>query len=164
MIKCPTCKGIGRIFSLFGEISFQCQVCNGLGLIDDKKQLWIKQGVYLKQYRLKRLKLGLREACRKYNLDPSYVSKMERGIIAPTNPYLKGGEMKLSIKQIKLMEHTISDPNRNWFATGYNCDDSNEFEKIVDAGYATKHPAPSWTGDDVIYCLTKEGKEKIQPR
>jgi hypothetical protein len=28
-------------------------------------------------------------------------------------------------------------------------------------GYATKRAAPDWSGDDVIYSLTKKGKEAL---
>jgi hypothetical protein len=60
-----------------------------------------------------------------------------------------------------IMSHTVSDPNRNWFGTNYGCADSDAFEELVEAGLATKSPAPSWSGDDVIYRLTPEGKAAI---
>ena len=62
------------------------------------------------------------------------------------------------------MEHTISGPDRNWFGTGYDCEDSREFEKLVKDGYATSEKPPAWMGDDVIYRLTKKGKDFINPR
>jgi len=69
--------------------------------------------------------------------------------------------MELSKNQISLMKHTTGGPNRNWFGTDLGCADSDEFEKLVSAGLATKETPPSWMGDDVIYCLTKTGREKI---
>ena len=63
--------------------------------------------------------------------------------------------------QRKLMEHTISGPDRNWFATGYDCEDSIEFDKLVELGFATTQKAPSWMGDDVIYRLTSEGRQQL---
>jgi len=69
--------------------------------------------------------------------------------------------MEITDYQRGLMEHTISGPNRNWFGTGYGCKDSDEFEKLVESGYATKEEALSWMGDDVIYRLTSAGKKAI---
>ena len=86
---CPTCSGIGLIFAALRPISIKCETCNGTGLITNKKQLWIKQGSHLRNYRLTVLKLGLREFCRKYNIDPSHLSKMERGLKKPVNIYRK---------------------------------------------------------------------------
>lgn len=63
--------------------------------------------------------------------------------------------------QKDLMSHTISGPDRNWFGTSFDCKDSIEFEKLVNAGYATRETPPSWMGDDVIYRLTKKGKDII---
>lgn len=63
--------------------------------------------------------------------------------------------------QKDLMEHTISGPNRNWFGTSKNCKDGIEFEKLVNAGLATSEMPPAWMGDDVIYRLTKSGKNAI---
>jgi hypothetical protein len=73
---------------------------------------------------------------------------------------LKEIDMKNNITEVqrKLMEHTIGEPGRNWFATGYGCKDSEEFEKLVKLGFAVSQKAASWMGDDVIYRLTAEGK------
>lgn len=70
-------------------------------------------------------------------------------------------QKEITVYQSALMEHTISGPNRNWFATSYNTTDSVEFEKLVDMGLATKEDAASWMGDDVIYRLTPEGRKAI---
>lgn len=66
--------------------------------------------------------------------------------------------IKLTSNHIELMSHTISETNRNWFGTSYGCKDSDDFEQLVDVGYATKETPPKWMGDDVIYRLTKTGK------
>ena len=68
---------------------------------------------------------------------------------------------ELSKNQIAIMEHTNSRPG-NWFGTSLGCQDSNDFEKLVELGYATKRPAASWMGDDVIYSLTPEGKKVLK--
>ena len=69
--------------------------------------------------------------------------------------------MELSENQIKLMQHTVSGPSRNWFGTSFGCADSDEFEKLVSDGLATKETPPSWMGDEVIYRLTAAGKAQI---
>lgn len=63
--------------------------------------------------------------------------------------------------QKDLMRHTVSGLNRNWFGTLINCKDGIEFEKLVSVGLATSEKPPSWMGDDVIYRLTKAGKNAI---
>ena len=59
------------------------------------------------------------------------------------------------------MKHTFSGSDRNWFGTSKNCGDGVEFEKLVKAGLATSETPPAWMGDDVIYRLTKAGKNAI---
>jgi len=65
---------------------------------------------------------------------------------------------KITIYQLDLMKHTMSDGGRNWFGTGYDTKDSAEFEKLVKLKLATSEKAVSWMGDDVIYRLTESGK------
>lgn len=84
--KCPSCSGFGKIFGAFYPLVAECDTCNGKGFIDDIQTVWMAQGKMLKDYRLNELKLGLREACRKYGYDASNLSKMERGIIKPVTP------------------------------------------------------------------------------
>jgi len=71
------------------------------------------------------------------------------------------GKVEISNYQRDLMRHTISNPGRNWFGTSLGCKDSDEFEELVTAGYATKEPAAEWMGDDVIYRLTVQGKKEL---
>lgn len=69
--------------------------------------------------------------------------------------------METTKYQNQLMQHTCGLSNgekRNFFGTSLNCKDSNEFELLVNMGLATKQNAPSWSGDDVCYSLTDEGK------
>lgn len=65
---------------------------------------------------------------------------------------------ELTKLQRQLMEHTISGPDRNWFATSKECSDYKVFENLVQFGYATKEPAPDWSIDDVVFRLTKLGR------
>lgn len=69
--------------------------------------------------------------------------------------------MKITKYQEGLMKHTIKETGRNFFGTSFNTKDSLEFEKLVEAGYATKREAADWMGDDVIYYLTEKGKNHV---
>ncbi len=59
------------------------------------------------------------------------------------------------------MRHAVNGPHRNWFGTSCGCKDAIEFEKLVDAGYATKRKAAPWMGDDVLFSLTKTGMKIV---
>jgi hypothetical protein len=65
-------------------------------------------------------------------------------------------------KQKKLIEHTISGPDRNWFGTSLHCNDSLEFKILCQEGFATAETPPKWMGDEVIYRLTDKGKEYLK--
>jgi len=69
--------------------------------------------------------------------------------------------MELTKNQKDLMAHTISGHDRNWFGTDKSCKDSKEFELLVSADFATAETPPSWMGDEVIYRLTKKGKDAL---
>lgn len=83
MTKCPQCSGFGELADIFRRFVRQCPLCNGSGEVPDKHILWREQGRKLKAYRLDTLHLLLREAARKFGVDASNLSKMERGIIKP---------------------------------------------------------------------------------
>lgn len=68
---------------------------------------------------------------------------------------------ELNKNQIEIMKHTISDPKRNWFGTGYGCQDSTDFEELVKLGLAGSRKAADWMGDEVIYSLTQKGKDYL---
>lgn len=83
---CHQCSGIGKIF-LRNMKHIKCDMCEGTGKYKGNL-LWIVQGQFLVEWR--RLNdLTLREAARKYKIDPSNLSKMERGIIKPDSNYMK---------------------------------------------------------------------------
>lgn len=82
---CQQCSGFGRIIFRTLE-TIKCDMCNGSGEVLDKQILWKIQGEYLKNWRLDRL-LTLREASRKFIIDASNLSKMERGVIKPSGEY-----------------------------------------------------------------------------
>lgn len=69
--------------------------------------------------------------------------------------------MQITDYQRELMKHTVGEPGRNWFGTDAEGKDGQEFEKLVDAGLATKQKGPSWMGGETIYRLTNEGCEAI---
>lgn len=96
MDKCPTCDGFGFLIpfpthqmSKMPEKDLKsiltCDTCDGTGEAEIN-YVWQRQGEYLRYYRMDLLGLGLREACRKFDLDPSNLSKMERGLIKPQPP------------------------------------------------------------------------------
>ena len=74
-------------------------------------------------------------------------------------------KVKLTVNQQQLMEHTISDPGRNYFLTSKGSDDALEFDRLVDMGFAETSKAPSWTeSNDVLYRLTRAGRIVITKR
>ena len=78
-MTCPSCLGFGFVFAFLTGKKIACEACGGLGKVE---QLWLRHGAEMRKWRLDH-KMTLREACRKYNVDPSNVSKMERGLIKP---------------------------------------------------------------------------------
>lgn len=59
---------------------FECDICNGTGIIDDKIQKRIMDGKKIKEKRIQ-AGLTLREYCRINNLDTAIQSKIERGAL-----------------------------------------------------------------------------------
>lgn len=97
MILCTSCDGFGKLFTRpilkDGKIKYyeiKCDLCNGTGLIEDEKIDWIVKGRKMRDYRVYKIGMGLREAARYLNIDASNLSKMERGIIKPKNLWAKG--------------------------------------------------------------------------
>ncbi len=86
MDKCSGCGGFGFIYGLFPPVELKCAVCNGSGYINSIKKLDIKYGEYIKKWRMEQ-GLTLRAGARKYKIDPSNLSKMERGILKPYRYY-----------------------------------------------------------------------------
>ena len=84
--NCPQCKGIGYIFGLLPPIALKCDFCKGEGLVSDQQLLQRMQGGKIKEWRIKQ-EMTLRQAARKYNIDASNLSKMERGVIKPRAYY-----------------------------------------------------------------------------
>lgn len=68
---------------------------------------------------------------------------------------------ELTTNQFSVMFHTIGlgrIESRNWFGTGANGKDYEDLKFLESIGMAKSNRAPSWSGDDVIFCLTEEGK------
>lgn len=85
-LTCQQCGGTGKIFLRpnHKKIPFiDCDMCQGTGK-HDRNLLWEIQGSLFCEWRDKN-DLTLREAARKYKIDPSNLSKMERGIIKPSS-------------------------------------------------------------------------------
>lgn len=81
--KCQQCNGIGYIFFRpNAKIPFiECDICKGTGNYKTNA-LWSVWGKMISNWRSKK-KITLRECARQYQIDPSNLSKMERGIIKP---------------------------------------------------------------------------------
>ena len=90
MVKCPQCNGFKEITDIFRRFVLPCPLCMGKGKVANKHVLWIARGKKLRDFRLDVLGIGLREAARKFQVDASNLSKMERGIINPRNLYQGG--------------------------------------------------------------------------
>ncbi len=81
-VVCPQCRGFGVVFAAFHPIRLTCDMCSGTGKVTDATIQWQTLGSILKSRRLI-ARLGLREAARLHGIDPSNLSKMERGCICP---------------------------------------------------------------------------------
>jgi predicted transcriptional regulator len=84
---CFQCDGFGKIFFRNGN-SIDCDMCEGLGQMSGENVLWKLQGEILKDWRMSQ-GLTLRKCANKYQIDPSNLSKMERGIIKPNANYVR---------------------------------------------------------------------------
>ena len=78
MIKCPSCSN-GYYATMLPHKLMTCSDCAGKGVIDAEVE-WQKDGEYLRNARLRK-NISLRDFCKKHDLDPATVSKVERGII-----------------------------------------------------------------------------------
>ena len=71
--------------------------------------------------------------------------------------------MEITKYQRELMDHALGHGiGRNFYGTNFGLRDSDEFEKLVKLGYATKKLAPDWMGDDVIYYVSRKGLDAMQ--
>lgn len=80
-MTCPSCLGFGFLFAFMAGKKIPCEACGGLGKIDSHPG-WVKYGLEMKKWRVDH-SMTLRQASRRYNIDPSNLSKMERGLIKP---------------------------------------------------------------------------------
>src|SRR5688572_16529318 len=86
--RCPQCDGVGKLFGRKRksiEPLLNCEVCKGTGEYEVNK-MWQIQGLILKGFRIVN-EITLRQMSRDHEIDPSNLSKMEKGIIKP-NPDL----------------------------------------------------------------------------
>lgn len=67
-------------------LSIPCDLCEGTGKVTDERLEWIEQGKRLRELRMSK-NLSLRKAAKKYGVDHSDLSKMERGVKKPWNCY-----------------------------------------------------------------------------
>lgn len=81
---CPQCKGFGVVFASFAfhQLRLTCDMCDGIGKVDDAKIQWRTLGAIIKGRRLA-ARMTLRAAATYHGMDASNLSKMERGCICP---------------------------------------------------------------------------------
>jgi len=84
-VTCLQCDGFGKLFNRDGS-KFSCDMCQGSGNMKIKHVLWKLQGEIIQEWR-KSQGLTLRKCAEKHGIDPSNLSKMERGIIKPKKYY-----------------------------------------------------------------------------
>lgn len=88
---CLQCDGLGKIFFLPKNKKtlpyIDCDICKGTGMAD-RSDLWEAIGFIIKDWRIDN-EIGIREASRRFKIDPSNLSKMERGIIKPNPDYVR---------------------------------------------------------------------------
>ena len=79
---CSACLGFKRRYDFHGRDLGECEVCNGHGKLTREQTHWVLYGKKLKSERIEQ-GLTLRAAARHLGVDPSNLSKMERGVIKP---------------------------------------------------------------------------------
>lgn len=70
------------VFAALYSIALTCDMCGGQGKVPNTTAKWIQWGKLLKARRLAS-RMSLRAAARLHGIDPSNLSKMERGCICP---------------------------------------------------------------------------------
>ena len=70
------------MLTFHGQDLGPCQMCEGIGTASDENLRWYSYGQRLKAIRHER-RLSLRQAAALAGIDPSNLSKMERGIVRP---------------------------------------------------------------------------------
>ncbi len=81
---CKQCGGTGALFLLpkSTQIDFvECDLCDGTG-IDTLNKAYVLQGMVIRAFRIQN-EISLREFAKKVGIDPSNLSKMERGKTKP---------------------------------------------------------------------------------
>ena len=91
MVLCFDCDGTGVVESKVLDkdrpiIRHSCDMCKGTGKIKDVQVDWIIKGLELKESRLGQ-NVSIRMAAKKLDIEVTYISQMERGVIKPWNEY-----------------------------------------------------------------------------
>ena len=79
---CSQCNGFGYTVTLLETSKVWCYGCQGAGNVADVHGAWKIYGAEMRGWRTEQ-ELTLRAASIKYGIDPSNLSKMERGILKP---------------------------------------------------------------------------------
>lgn len=82
--ECPQCNNFGKIAMPTLSLDVECPLCEGTGMVHEWHPDWKAQG---KEIKNRRIAAGytLRTGAKLVQIDPSNLSKMERGLIKPQN-------------------------------------------------------------------------------
>lgn len=87
-IKCPSCGCTGFVVGLAitdrvsTPMQLPCFDCNGTGFVDAKIIIWKRYGKFIKKWHIDK-GWSLRTTAKRLHIDPSNLSKAERGFINP---------------------------------------------------------------------------------
>jgi hypothetical protein len=94
MATCPACKGTGNLAAIAtrkdangptrGQLELPCVLCEGRREIPNVQLEWVRYGALLCNYRMDRLRLGLREAADMLGMKASALSAIELGRVDNT--------------------------------------------------------------------------------
>ena len=94
MVTCPDCSGVHSVGGIgcgpdgCRPMLIKCQTCRGMGRITLGQQLWIVDGQRLRELRLAGDR-SLREQAKVLDVSPAVLSDAEHGRCDPS-PYIKG--------------------------------------------------------------------------
>jgi len=94
MVACPVCEATGNLAAIGtrrvvggptrGQMELPCVLCKGAKQIPAIQRTWLAYGAILANYRMQRLRLGLREAADMLGMKASALSAIETGQVDNT--------------------------------------------------------------------------------
>ena len=90
---------------------------------------------------------------------------MQSGLFPQTTVFHKGRivnkikTLQITQRQRELMTHAINSSGRNFYGACHGDPDTEDWDLLVAAGYATRRDAPDWMIDDIVYHVTEAGRK-----